>query len=1738
MADNAHNQSIEAADLLFASSDSSAADFFGSVITDEPAAHPAPAASQPAPADQHTAPDASHDVDALFGSGGASDSLFDVAPVEEFAVHDAQSTDALQHQDAAADYAQSTDYSQQGWYDDDGQWHYYETQDTNGSAYYEADPYTAQSAAHSDAQASQVSASYDPYAPAHDAAQAQASAAGSQYYGYEASSYNPSGDTTANRHYAQSAYAPAQTTSSTYAPAATPHVASDSYVSAANTYQPQSTYDPYAPTTTTTHSAYNYNAQAVPSPYAPPVSTYAPPAPSYAPLAALPTAQATLSRDDTIKPRKPAVSEYRSSSYNAYDPPIPAAKPRSRHANASSHAAPSLYDTYNRASSPAQQPAPPPPRAAAVPPPPRTNSAMSARASASYVPPPSHAGASSVGTNGTAFFDSLAPPQQSYSLNSPNYSVQQLEPEVAQYDPYTDSASAAPAAAAYGPPAVNGYGTANHASAPHSVQQSDTYDPEGGSGSYDPEGGEPDPEFQAFGNASQRAASAYGAYGSHAPPPPRVASRAASVASPPLRPSSVASPPPRIGSAVSYAPKAPSTTMSPPPRAPSVASPPPRVAAVASPPPRASSVASVSSATSQSANGHSRYASSIPGTVSPPHSVAGSVAGSPYDPYAPKTAMRRETSDYASSTTSATSQPDPYRPRTASIASVASSAMSPPPPPPAAWGSPPAITSAYAPTNGTASYAPVSEAYAPPTASPYGPPPVRTRGASEASDYSNYGASRYGYAGQSGDDARSVTSEAASITAPTYTAYAPSPSLSGVNDPLGRASARVPVFSFGFGGKVVSCFHTPAGLTDGFDVSFSGRPSTTVGIKRLHEIIPSSAWETSSATFPGPLLSDPGTPTTSLVPPVRSSNTSKTKKAAVIKYLDDRAEEIEKGLGYLSDNTMERNRAEAKLVLVRLLRVVVDNDGQFSGNEKVEAAVRSALLGPRAETTTSSANDALRPADTFAAAYGVSSTSEAPIAVYELRPSALDKLQEFLLRGERRKAYHFALDEKMWTHALLLAKDLDKDSWKEAVQEFIRAELMTPTEGAESNGRESLRIMYSLISGSGASSVHELVPPKALGQPRVPEPAAALAVTPMHITPMTANFTQPTIPTNVPNDILGRWQDIAATVVSNHVLGDSSGLTALGDTLLSHKWVEAAHACYLLSRSTSSISGCSNTASARIVLLGSPNPASSHSFSKDQDPFIFTEILEFALSLAPASNGQDVFVGFPHLQAYRLLRAWHMVEMGHERLAQRYCDAVAATVRTINRGSPFFTLTFLEQLKELSDRLTAAPQLDKGGSWLTKKMAKPSLDSLGTWLGGRLTDFIAGEAEPAEPSTEVTAEQPPKPSTDPFSHYSTISSASTSANPSPPPQANNLLRTGSAMSFRTSTAPSIQIDRASSAIDYLRPAANRTSPVPRIASANAATTSFSQAAANGRYGNPPYNSFMPSPTKQASTDEGESQGQDASMPWWGNSYGEDSGATPTAASFVRADEPPADNTSGFISLMDTPSPAISAAPSKTPSRSGTSFDEDDDELGFGNKSTKKSKSEHEEGKQPASKPAEKAPAAAAVALPSDAAKAGGGWFSRIWGSKAETPGPVKANLGEETSFYYDKELKRWVNKKAGASAGPATPPPPPPRAQTASPSMARPAVTSTPPPPPGPAGGPPRIARPASVAELALSKPPRIRSNLVPDDEPAGTLSVPGTPPPPSGASTPPMRPKSQASAKRSVRSRYVDVFAQQEGGA
>lgn len=113
----------------------------------------------------------------------------------------------------------------------------------------------------------------------------------------------------------------------------------------------------------------------------------------------------------------------------------------------------------------------------------------------------------------------------------------------------------------------------------------------------------------------------------------------------------------------------------------------------------------------------------------------------------------------------------------------------------------------------------------------------------------------------------------------------------------------------------------------------------------------------------------------------------------------------------------------------------------------------------------------------------------------------------------------------------------------------------------------------------------------------------------------------------------------------------------------------------------------------------------------------------------------------------------------------------------------------------------------------------------------------------------------------------------------------------------------------------------------------------------------------------------------------------------------------------------------------------------------------------------------------------------GGWFG---GGKKEADnvggGPIKAKLGEENSFYYDKDLKKWVNKKDPNSAESVRATPPPPRS-SAPPSRAS---SGSMPPPPRPE--PP-------MSTVSGSRPPSSSSDVPPSISSSPAISGLGAPP-------------------------------------
>ena len=142
--------------------------------------------------------------------------------------------------------------------------------------------------------------------------------------------------------------------------------------------------------------------------------------------------------------------------------------------------------------------------------------------------------------------------------------------------------------------------------------------------------------------------------------------------------------------------------------------------------------------------------------------------------------------------------------------------------------------------------------------------------------------------------------------------------------------------------------------------------------------------------------------------------------------------------------------------------------------------MRAALVPQDGASPTESVSTGMIPAtstELLGGAYGglgsaLPNTQDQTVATSVVRSSQLDKIQDLLARGDRRGACHYAADEKLWSHALLIASSIDKECWKEVVTEWIRAELVTDAvQGqGEPTLREPLRVAYSLFGGNGAGA--------------------------------------------------------------------------------------------------------------------------------------------------------------------------------------------------------------------------------------------------------------------------------------------------------------------------------------------------------------------------------------------------------------------------------------------------------------------------------------------------------------------------------------------------------------------------------------------------------------------------------------------------------------------------------------------
>jgi hypothetical protein len=482
------------------------------------------------------------------------------------------------------------------------------------------------------------------------------------------------------------------------------------------------------------------------------------------------------------------------------------------------------------------------------------------------------------------------------------------------------------------------------------------------------------------------------------------------------------------------------------------------------------------------------------------------------------------------------------------------------------------------------------------------------------------------------------------------------------HDPLQRWKG-CPTFSWGFGGSIVSCFPSESPMYTAGQAMLK-RGLGEVKVRNARSIIPLAEH---TMNFPGPLK-------------------AKSKKKEVILWLSKRIEQLEREIPGFRPSHSSPDSLGEKILLWKVMRTLVENDGMLEGNSELEKNIR-ALIIPGLND-----QDSELQLGSIGTGTQVSNTAIAEVMSDSRSSDALNVLRKLLLAGEREKSVWHAADQRLWAHAMLISSTMNRDIWKNVSREFISKEVQSL-----GHNTESLAALYEVFAGNWDESVDKLV-----------HPSARMGVQML------------STPGNAPKDALeglSKWRETLGLVVSNRSPEDSKALHALGRLLESYDRVDAAHTCYIFGRSAASF-GPSEDPQTAFSLIGAKQSPSSPADVDEMDPILLSEVYEFALSLGIVANASAA----PHLQAYKLYHALVLAEYGFRSEAQQYCNAIANTIKSSTKSSPYFNAVLVNQLEDLSQRLQHSPQ-DGTSSWVSK----PSMEKVSGAFSAKFYSFISGD---------------------------------------------------------------------------------------------------------------------------------------------------------------------------------------------------------------------------------------------------------------------------------------------------------------------------------------------------------------------------------------------------------------------------
>lgn len=491
-------------------------------------------------------------------------------------------------------------------------------------------------------------------------------------------------------------------------------------------------------------------------------------------------------------------------------------------------------------------------------------------------------------------------------------------------------------------------------------------------------------------------------------------------------------------------------------------------------------------------------------------------------------------------------------------------------------------------------------------------------------------------------------------------------------DPLKRWRGS-PVISWGVGGTLVTSFPTDVpryGINQALPMIV--RSPGEVKVKHIKDIYP---LEERLAKFPGPLK-------------------GKSKKKETVAWLSAGIDVLERSLPNVSFQqsvSHEDKRAIERILLWKILRVFIENDGLLEGNPTVDKAVRE-VISPGLNTD----NPGLASAISSGADLTGNSSAVTGMQSDAVDSSAIEQIRHFLLSGDREKAVWAAVDKRLWGHAMLISNTMQNPGlYKQVAQEFIKKEVNYP-----GHGNESLAALYGVLSGNFEESVDELVPVHARAGLQLISTSASVGASKDALAG------------------LDKWRETLGLVLSNRSFGDGQALKSLGNLLSGYGRAEAAHICYIFARNCAIFGGLDDP-NANFVLVGADHRRQADQFAKETEALQLSEVYEYGLSLVGGTNAPQ---SSPHLAAYKFHHAMTLAEYGFRDKALQYCEGIYNSITAQTKRSPYYHPTLESAVDDLMRRLKQAPK-EESSSWIPK----PRMDQVSNNMWSRFNKFVAGD---------------------------------------------------------------------------------------------------------------------------------------------------------------------------------------------------------------------------------------------------------------------------------------------------------------------------------------------------------------------------------------------------------------------------